>query len=94
MSRIKNLINDLESKGETWIPYGGSNPYAYCKDCNRSIVEGHSEDCPFFEREKTIADLKELIEALNFYADKDIFTEEGKFAGIKARDCLRKLGLY
>jgi hypothetical protein len=55
-------IETLKRLEFKWKPYGGGNPYSYCEHCERSIIEGHSDDCLFYEHKKLINDLEVLVE--------------------------------
>lgn len=61
LDRIKAHIDRLEDRQPRMKPYGGGNPYSYCVDCERSNVQGHAEDCDFFETKRLVEDLKELV---------------------------------
>ena len=59
-TRIQNHINILRYKLDVEyapVPYGGKNPYYYCKSCGRSMIEvsyaGHYKGCkvPGIEKE-------------------------------------------
>lgn len=46
-------------------PYGGSNPYYYCSQCERSMIEasyaGHYQGCGYQNKENKIKSLKVMV---------------------------------
>ena len=76
--KIMQSVARLEAKAEQirMIPYGGMNPYSYCSECRRSIIEvevrGHFNHCKKKVLEENIKQQKNVlsIELDNFLMNK------------------------
>lgn len=66
--KILKTISGLRKKESQYkeIPYGGSNPYSYCSECERSMIEvsykGHFKGCAKAEIELAIKKFESLYQ--------------------------------
>lgn len=72
---IEKVESQMTDKNMREIPYGNGNPYSYCSECNRSMIEvsykGHYENCEYDKlltkssaiKHETAIELKRFIES-------------------------------
>jgi hypothetical protein len=69
----KNIELRIIIKSDYEKPYGGGNPYYYCKYCERSMIEvsydGHYKNCKYEESKK---ELISNTESINHHSKDDI----------------------
>jgi hypothetical protein len=81
---IAKLETNVYENNMKELPYGGSNPYYYCSECNRSMIEvsykGHYDNCRFDAITKKIKNLRHesQIELKKFLEKEDYLTKSFK----------------